>query len=278
MMLSKKIQSIFFAASILMIPAVGFAQAAATPQNKTTQGQQPFTTDQQQAIQKIIHAYLIEHPEILMEAANALQKKQQAEWQNTASKIVPQIAEPLFTSSVSIQEGNPRGDVTLVEFYDYQCPHCKDMASQIDEIISHDPQLKVILKPLPFFGEASVYAAKAVMASEKQGKALALHQAIMKIPNTLNQDIILKIAGQVGINIQQLQSDMKNPALDNEIKQNNQMAQQLKLTGTPAFIIAKVTVDDKTHKISSLKNTLLIPGAVGKNLLVEAIGDVRGAK
>jgi len=253
------------------------AQSAA-PQNKTVDSQQVFSAEQQQAIQKIIHSYLIEHPEVLMEAANAFQKKQQTEWQNTASKVVPQIAEPLFTSAESIQEGNPNGDVTLVEFYDYQCPHCKDMAPQIEDIIAHDAKLKVILKPLPFFGEASIYAAKAVMAAQKQGKALAFHQALMKTPTTLNQDIILKIAGQAGINVQQLQTDMKNPAIENEIKQNNTMAQQLKLTGTPAFVIAKVVLDDKSRKVRTLTNTLLIPGAVGENLLVEAIGGVRGTK
>src|ERR1041385_4852832 len=102
--------------------------------------------------------------------ATALQKQQEAEWQATAKKVVPQTAKALFNSSESPVAGNPNGDVTIVEFFDYECPHCKEMAPQVANMMQNDKNLKVIFKPLPIFGSMSVFAAKAGLAAAKQGK------------------------------------------------------------------------------------------------------------
>lgn len=228
-----------------------------------------FTPDQQKEIEKIMHSYLVSHPKILVEMATALQKQQQAQWQETAKKVVPQTAKELFNSNESPVAGNPKGDVTMVEFFDYECPHCKELAPQVENLISTDKNLKVIFKPLPIFGGMSVFAAKAGLAAAKQDKFIAFHNALMAVQtDPLTQAIVLKIATQVGLNIQQLQTDMKSPGFDTELKQNEKLARDLKLTGTPAFIMAKVDGD-------KIQNPILIPGAVPENVLIQAITQVR---
>ena len=229
-----------------------------------------FTPDQQKAIEKITHDYLISHPKILVEMAAALQKQQQAQWQETAKKVVPQTAKALFNSNESPMAGNPKGDVTMVEFFDYECPHCKELTPQVTDLIKTDKDLKVIFKPLPIFGSMSVFAAKAGLAAAKQGKFSAFHDALMAVQtDPLTQAIVLKTAEQAGLNIQQLQTDMKNPMFDTELKQNEKLARDLKLTGTPASIMAKINGD-------KIQNPILIPGAVPENILIQAIAQARG--
>lgn len=232
---------------------------------------QTFNAEQQKAIEKIVHDYLIANPQVLMEAATALQKKQQNQWQQTANQVVPAHVSQFFASAMSPVVGNPHGDVTLIEFFDYQCPHCKELSPAIQDILHHDPQLKVIYKPWPIFGEVSTFAAKASLAAMKQGKFLVFHEALMQMSTQLTEPLILKTAEKVGLDVNQLQKDMKNPAFDQEIKSNNQLAKELKLTGTPGFVLANTSG-------MSIKNPLLIPGAVSENILIEAIGDVRGTR
>jgi protein-disulfide isomerase len=231
-----------------------------------------FTPEQQKAIEKITHDYLLSNPKILTEMVGALQKQQQAQWQETAKKVVPQSAKVLFSSHESPAIGNPKGDVTLVEFFDYECPHCKEMAPQIADLIKTDKNLNVIFKSLPIFGNISVYAAKAGLAAAKQGKFDAFHIALMGVQTEpLTQDIILKTAQQVGLDTAKLQSDMKDPAFDQELKQNDQLARDLKLTGTPAFVVAKVQGE-------KIENPILIPGAVPGGILNNAITEVRSGQ
>lgn len=246
---------------ILLASSAAYADSAAPAS---------FTPDQQKAIEKIMHEYLVSHPKILVEMATALQKQQQAQWQETAKKVVPQTAKELFNSNESPIAGNPKGDVTMVEFFDYECPHCKELAPQVTDLMKNDTNLKVIFKPLPIFGSMSVFAAKAGLAAAKQGKFTAFHDALMAVQtDPLTQAIVLKTAEQAGLNIQQLQTDMKNPAFDQELKQNEKLARDLKLTGTPAFVMAKVSGD-------KIQNPILIPGAVPENILSQAIAQVRG--
>jgi len=236
-----------------------------------------FTATQTTAIQKIIHDYLVNNPQVLIEAANALQKQQEKQWQDTATKTVPEIAQQLFADPESPVAGNLKGDVTMVEFFDYQCPHCKDMGPEIDGLLSTDKNLRVVYKTFPIFGDNSEFAAKAVLAAQKQGKFLALHNALLANKNDrLTSDIVLKLAEQVGINTTQLQTDMKDPAIAQELKDNYAIAKKLQLTGTPAFVFAKVNVDDTAHTFTGLKNPVLIPGAVDQGTLAEAIAQTRG--
>lgn len=237
-----------------------------------------FSPAQTQSIQKIVHDYLVNNPQVLVEVAQALQKQEQSKWQKTADKTVPEIATKLFNDTTSPVVGNPNGDVTMVEFFDYQCPHCKEMSAFVDDLLQKDKNLRVVFKVLPIFGDDSKFDAKAGLAAYAQNpeKFMAFHRAMMKLEVPLTPEVVLKVAGEVGLNITQLQSDMKNPAYGVEINENDGLAKKLKLSGTPAFIMAKVVYDAKTHKMVSFKNPVLVPGAVDESMLVKAIAEARG--
>lgn len=237
-----------------------------------------FSPSQQQAIQKIVHDYLVNNPQVLIEAAQSLEKQQQEKWKKTAQTAVPEIATKLFDDHSAPVAGNPKGDVTLVEFFDYQCPHCKEMTPFVKDIMSKDKNLRVVFKVLPIFGDDSRIDAKAALAAYAQSpqKFLAFHEALMKLDVPLTKEVVLKVAGEVGLDTKQLQADIKNPAWNAEIHENIDLAKKLKLIGTPAFVMANVTYDPKTQRMISFKNPVLVPGAVDEATLLRAITEARG--
>ncbi|HEV2613629.1 MAG TPA: DsbA family protein [Gammaproteobacteria bacterium] len=237
-----------------------------------------FSPAQTQAIQTIVHDYLVKNPQVLVEVAQALQKQEQGKWQKTAQKEVPQIASKLFDDSTAPVMGNPNGDVTMVEFFDYQCPHCKEMSAFVDNLLQKDKNLRVVFKVLPIFGADSKFDSKIALAAYGQSpeKFMAFHDAMMKLEVPLTPAVALKVAGEVGLDVKKLQADMKNPAFGTEIQENYDLAKKLNLTGTPAFVMAHVTYDPKTKKMISFKNPVLVPGAVDEATLVKAIAEARG--
>jgi protein-disulfide isomerase len=276
---------IFAIASLMMVSNSYAATSNNTPTTNATATKTTstasvsiFNVAQTQAIQKIIHDYLVNNPQVLVEAATALQQQQQQQWQGTAKKTVPEIAQQLFANPESPVAGNPKSDVTMVEFFDYQCPHCKDMGPEISGLLTTEKNLRVVYKAFPIFGDNSEFAAKAALAAEKQGKFSALHDALLNDKSDrLTSDIVLKLAAQVGLNVKQLQADMNDPAIAQEIKDNYALAKKLQLTGTPGFVFAKVNVNTATHTITNLKNPVLIPGAVDQGTLAEAVAQSRGS-
>ena len=122
-----------------------------------------FNAAQTTAIEKIAHDYLLAHPEILIEMSHALELKQQAQVQAKAEKVIPALSKELLNDSVSPGAGNPKGTVSVVEFFDYQCPHCKVMAKEIDGLLASDHNVRVVYKELPIFGPESEFAAKAAL-------------------------------------------------------------------------------------------------------------------
>ncbi len=236
-----------------------------------------FTSAQQQAIQKIVHDYLVNNPQVLVEVAQSLQKQEQDKWKKTANKTVPEIATKLFDDKLAPVAGNLNGDVTIVEFFDYQCPHCKEMSAFVTDLLAKDKNLRVVFKVLPIFGDDSKIDAKAALAAYVQSpqKFLAFHDALMKLNQPLTKDVVMKVASQVGLNTTQLQADMKNPAWDVEINENDSLARKLNLAGTPAFVMAKVKYDAKQN-MTSFKNPVLVPGAVDEATLLKAITEARG--
>lgn len=229
------------------------------------QGNTQFNPAQTKEIEQIVHDYLVKNPQVLIEASQALQQQQMAQMQKTASKAITANIKDLFNNPASPVIGNPNGDVTVVEFMDYQCPHCKEMSPVLDTLVKGDSNLRVVFKELPIFGPTSEFAAKAALASQKQGKYAAFHVALMKDQNPLAKDEVLKIAKEVGLDIDKLSKDVSDPVIDQQLKDNYKLAQQLGLVGTPAFVIAN----------RQGTNTAFIPGSTSQQGLQQAIAQVR---
>ena len=193
-------------------------------------------------IEEIVHQYLISKPEVLVEAMQVLQRKQYDEAEKTVKKTqqnAPQFVNVLFKQNNDPMAGNPNGKVTIVEFFDYQCPHCVDMAPVIDAIIKNNPNVRVVFKEFPIRGPMSELAARAALAANKQGKYYQFSHALLISKQPLSEETILTIAKQQGLNVAQLKKDMNDAVVESQLKNNIKLAQELKLFGTPAFFIGK---------------------------------------
>lgn len=203
-------------------------------------------------IEAVVHDYLLQKPEVLVQALQILQQKQMEETKQTiqeTQKVASSFAKDLFDQSSTTTAGNPNGKVTVVEFFDYQCPHCVDMAPVMEAIIKANPNVRVVYKDFPIRGPASELAAKAAIAAGMQGKYSELSHAILTANQPITEDSIMRLAKDNGLDVEKLKKDMNSPAVDKQIKSNMQLAKNLKLFGTPALFVAN-TSTSKPDNIS----------------------------
>ncbi len=236
----------------------------------------PLTDNQKQQVQKVVHDYLLSNPQILIQVSQKLQQQQQQamkQMEQKAQQMIPSIAKDLLHNSQSPVLGNPQGDITVVEFYDPQCPHCKDMREVIDAVIKKDPNVRVVFKLFPIFGPQSVFAGQAALASAKQGKFAQFNDALLEATNPLTKQKVLDIAKKVSLNVKQLQKDMQDSKISAELKENKELAQQLQLMGTPAFVVASTN-----GTANGKKKPFLIPGSTNEEVLSGLIQRVRTGK
>ena len=218
-----------------------------------------FNDGQRQEMETFIKNYLLSHPEILQEMSQILEQKQkQAEDEQRKDGLVKN-ADQIFRDKADFIAGNPDGKVNMVEFFDYNCGWCKKGFPEVMSLLDTDKDLKFVLKEFPIFGEDSEYAAKAAIASGKQGKYWNLHIAMFSHEGKITKESVDEIAAGIGLNMTQLKKDMEDPALTKILERNRALAQSLAINGTPAFII-----DDK-----------LVPGYLPKAELATAINEIR---
>ena len=226
-----------------------------------------FNTNQKAEIEQIVRDYLIENPEILVEVSQVLQARQQEEVQARTTEAITENQKQVFGNGNPIV-GNVDGKVNFVEFFDYQCIHCKRMQPVVEGLMSKNKDLRVIFKEFPIFGEKSQFASKAALAAKKQGKYLPLHNALMAEKKPLTQEKIMELAKSVGIDTKQLKKDMADPAIQKLIDENIQLATSLGIRGTPAFIVAANPVTDKSKPF-------FVPGAATQAKLQDFIQQSR---
>jgi protein-disulfide isomerase len=157
--------------------------------------------------------------------------------------------------------GNPNGDVTLVEFFDYRCGYCKQVAGTIQALATEDKQLRIVMKEFPILGKDSVFASRAAVAAQRQGKYASFHMALMNHKGQLTEEAVLKTAASVGLDVDRLRAEMGREEIDAQLRRNYELAQELQIRGTPAFIVG----DE------------LIPGAVDLRTLRRKIAELRKA-
>lgn len=242
--------------TLLLVSSLGHADQAS------------FSDAQKKAIQTIVHDYLVNQPEVLIEASQALQQKQQHRMQSEIQDLIKAHQKELFQGT-STTVGNPQGAVTLVEFFDYQCGHCKKMASVVNKVLKNNANLRVVYKEFPIFGEASMNLSKAALAAGMQNKYVEMHDALLQAPAHLNMKGIMAIATKLNLNMTQFKKDMEGAAVKKELEETRQLAESLHLMGTPAFIIA--STPNGVYKENATKPITFIPGATSEAALTEII-------
>ncbi|MBS0541465.1 MAG: thioredoxin domain-containing protein, partial [Proteobacteria bacterium] len=193
----------------VLVAGAAFVAADATSPLRIAQSPEPTSV----ALGNSIRAYLVANPEVLVEAMNELERKQDSQRESQAQKAIDSQQAALLGDPETPVTGNPKGDVTIVEFSDYQCPYCKKAHAAVKSAIAADGKVRLIYKDLPILGEASKIAAVAALASMKQGKHDAFHDALMTNSAKLDAERIFEIAASVGIDVDRLKADMNDPKI-----------------------------------------------------------------
>ncbi len=190
----------------------------------------------------VIERYIRAHPEVIEQSLQGLLAKREGELKEHHKAALATKQNELLHDPASPVSGNPRGEVTLVEFYDYRCGFCKKAASAVTELQKIDPRVRVVYKDFPILGEPSELAAKAALASQAQGKHQAFHEALLASHADMTKEAILKIAVNVGLDAKRLEADMVNPKWQAVIDKNRALARELGISGTPGFIVGNELV------------------------------------
>jgi protein-disulfide isomerase len=200
-----------------------------------------FSAGQVKSIEKIVHDYLLAHPEVMLEVQDAYEKKVEAERvEATAAKL------PGFYKAIS--DLNPQlgglsigsGDVTVVEFFDYNCGYCRKTLPDLVKLIEKDPKIKVQFMEYPILAPESIDASKAAIAASKQGKYFEFHKA-MFASGRASKETALKVAEQLGLDMKKLQADMEAPETQALIAKIAELGKQMHIDGTPTFVVGDKT-------------------------------------
>ena len=171
-----------------------------------------------------------------MQALQSLDQRQREAEAAQARQVLKTRADDVFRDKQSPVGGNGQGNVALVEFFDYNCPYCRQMAPIMDQAVADDPQLRIVYKEFPILGPDSMFAAKAALAADRQGKYAAFHKALIGSRTRVTEAVVLKIAAEVGLDVPRMQADMQQPDNQAVIDRNTELAQALRITGTPGFV------------------------------------------
>jgi len=228
-------------------PQTPAAQApAAPPPSADTPSARTFSADQQQQIENIVKIYLVQHPEVLQEAMDALDKHQKQAEADKARATIRDNNATIFNSAHQVVLGNPQGKVAMVEFFDYNCAFCKRALSDMLDLLKTDPDLKFVLKEFPVLGEGSVEAARVAVAARMQDssgkKYIEFHQKLLGGRGPADKTHALAVAKEVGFDMARLEKDMASDEVKNTIDEDMKLADALGVSGTPSYVIGDEVV------------------------------------
>jgi len=227
-----KMKTLFGAlmALLLLAPIASAQETSITPAQKTE-------------IEKLVHDYIVAHPEVIKEAIQALQAKEEQSKADAQTQAVLENKDKLFNDPATPVAGNPMGDVTIVEFFDYHCPYCKAVAAPLQKLTEEDKGVRLVMKEFPILGQDSLLASQAALASVPQGKYWEFHQALMEHRGQFDMEVIKSIAAKVGLDPAKLEADMQSDTIKPIISANHDLAQTLDIGATPTFIIGDEVVE-----------------------------------
>jgi len=227
--------------AIVVATAIFLAAPAAAPAQA-----QAFSADQRHEIENIVKRYLLEHPELLHEIMVELDKREQAAEVERHRMAVAENNATLFRSPHQVVLGNPQGNVTMVEFFDYNCGFCKRAMSDMLELLKSNPDLKFVLKEFPVLGEGSVEAAHVAVAARMQDatgkKYLEFHQKLLGGRGPADKARALSVAKEVGFDIARIEKDLGSDEVRATIDESMKLADALGVTGTPSYVVGDEVV------------------------------------
>jgi len=241
-------------------PPAQLAQAAApaappasqVPAAAAAEPSGAFTPAQRKEIEAIIKDILVNNPEVLLEAQNALEAKMDKIQADRMAVAVKENADELFRPNTSPIAGNAKGDVTMIEFFDYNCGYCKKAFGDVAQAIEKDKQVKLVLKEFPILSKGSEEAARVALAAKLQGKYWEFHRAMLEAQGQANEASALKVAEKLGLDMTKLKKDMASPEIKKEIDDTRKLATKMGIQGTPHFIVGDRIIPGAPENLAEL--------------------------
>lgn len=238
-------------ALLLAIPTVAAAQG--------------LSPEQKKQVEEIVRQYLLKNPEVMIEAINNLRTREEAEESKNLETALASRRADIERDPASPVAGNPKGDVTVVEFFDYRCGFCKRVHDTVQNVIKNDGNIRFVYKEYPVLGPESMFAARAAIAVFKLApdKYSALHNRIMALSaRSIGEEAVMAEVKAVGLKPETVRQKMQDPAVLKDIERTHELAEALRIRGTPSFIIGD----------------MLIPGATDEASLKSAVAAARNKK
>ena len=251
-----------FTIATALLTAINFPKLALAQKINNDLSGATLNIEQRKEVREIIRKYIQENPEIIINSVQKMREKQKNQAKARGLKNLIIFKKNILNDPNSPIAGNPQGDITIVEFFDYSCGYCKIIFPNLEQLITDDKNVRIVFKELPILSPQSELAARAALAAWRQNKNkyIEIHKEFMGLKGAFTKQRILRILKNKGLDLVQLEKDMNSPKMDETIKANHELAQKLNITGTPAFIVGNN----------------IIPGAIKLKALKQLIKNVRG--
>lgn len=241
----------------LLLAAVGVSFVM-MPNITQAQEKTAFTEEQKTELNGFFRQFLSDNPELIMDSLRQHQMDQKKKAQKSAEEKLKDHKESFVSNDLALG-GNPKGDVTVVAFFDYNCGYCKKAFKDISSLIGEDKNVRIVFQDYPILSPVSEQMARLGLAAKNQGKYFEMHEALMEYDGSHNEDGFLALAKDLGLDIEKLKKDAKSDDIDKALSKTKEIAQDLGIRGTPGFIIGE----------------RIYPGAVGVEGLREAVKEAR---
>ena len=215
----------------------------------------------EERVKELVLEAIRENPEIVYEAAMLMRQREEAARQAARASVLERNKEVLLNDPNAPVLGNPDGDVTVVEFFDYNCPYCRRVKPSVEALLERDKNVRLVYREWPILGDGSVFAARAALASREQGKYEEFHWAMMGMQGRAEEGSVMRIAEQVGLDLDQLRQDMESEEIDEHIATSARLTAELGFNGTPAFVIGDA----------------LVPGVIDAEQMIRLAEEARAA-
>ncbi len=238
----RSLSALRFAAGAALLGVAATLWVAPTRFVVPAHAAEPFNEEQKAAIGAVVKDYLLKNPELIIEIQSALEAKMEKEQAEKLKAFMADHAKSIYRGPNASVAGNPDGDITVVEFFDYNCGYCKRGMPEIRKLIENDKRVRVVFKELPILSKGSDEAAHAALAAKRQGKYWEFHQAMLSNKGQANEASSLKVAEELGLDIAKFKADMQSDEVKEEIDQMKSLAKNMGISGTPHFLVGDKSI------------------------------------
>jgi protein-disulfide isomerase len=222
-----------------------------------TAGGSAFTDDQKKALGEIIKDYLVKNPEVLIEVQSALDEKAEKEQSAKLKDFMAGNAKSIYRSPGSSVAGDANGDITVVEFFDFNCGYCKRGLPEVQKLIQDDKKVRFVFKELPILSKGSEEAARVALAAKRQEKYWEFHQAMLGSKGQANEASALRTAESLGLDMGKIKADMASDGVKSELEDMKALAKKIGINGTPHFLVGDKSIPGAPEDLHDQLETLV---------------------